>query len=94
MTKAFFKDTLIAQSDWYIEVEGNVYFPPEALNREYLKNNEKTTHCGWKGTANYYDVVVNGTTANAAAWYYPEPLEEALKIKDHVAFGAEIQVEP
>jgi len=91
---ARFKGTVIAQSDETQTVEGNPYFPPDSLKREFFKDSAKTTVCGWKGTANYYDVTVDGETAAAAAWYYAEPKRAAANIAGFVAFWGDIVVEP
>ena len=86
MAKAVWNGRTIAESKDFETVEGNVYFPPEALKREYLKPSDHTSVCGWKGTARYYTLVVHGEENPNAAWYYPEPKPEAANIKDHVAF--------
>jgi uncharacterized protein (DUF427 family) len=73
-------------------VEGNVYFPLAAVNKEYLQPSETHTVCAWKGTASYYDVVVDGKTNRDAAWYYPDPKEEAKQVLGRVAFWRGVQV--
>ncbi len=92
--RAVLDGTVIAQSDDTVVVEGNHYFPADSLNREHLREAQLTTVCPWKGTARYYDVVVDGTTAANGAWYYPEPKEAAAEITGRVAFGRPIVVEP
>jgi uncharacterized protein (DUF427 family) len=84
--KATFRDTVIAESDDTVVVEGNHYFPPEAVRWEYLEPSEYRTACGWKGLASYHHVVVDGERAADAAWYYPDPLDAAARIKDRIAF--------
>jgi len=84
--KAIFNDQVIAESDQTEVVEGNHYFPPESINKEYIKSSDTHTTCPWKGKASYYSLEVDGETANDAAWYYPEPKDAAQQIKDHVAF--------
>ncbi|WP_158047727.1 DUF427 domain-containing protein [Skermanella pratensis] len=93
MAKALWKGAVIAESDSFELVEGNVYFPPSALRRDYFKPSSTTTLCPWKGTAHYHTLVVDGVENRDAAWYYPEPKEAAAAIKDHVAFwrGVEVQ---
>ena len=83
----------LAEGDQCEVVEGNQYFPPDALNRSYLRSSETHSVCPWKGTASYYDVVVDGRTNTDAAWYYPAPKDAAKQIKDHVAFWRGVQVE-
>lgn len=74
-------------------VEGNVYFPPSAVKREFLKPSDTRTTCAWKGTASYYHVVVGGEVNEDAAWYYPEPSAMAAGIKDYIAFWHGVRVE-
>ncbi|HET6373548.1 MAG TPA: DUF427 domain-containing protein [Candidatus Polarisedimenticolia bacterium] len=93
MPKATWEGAVVAQSERCVVVEGNQYFPPDSVRREHLKPSAKTTICHWKGTARYYDVVVDGKLNPAAAWYYPEPKEAASQIKDHIAFWNGVTVE-
>jgi uncharacterized protein (DUF427 family) len=74
-------------------VEGNVYFPLDTVQRTYLQVSDTHTVCPWKGTASYYDVVVNGQTNRDAAWFYPAPKEAAKQIADHVAFWRGVDVQ-
>jgi uncharacterized protein (DUF427 family) len=73
-------------------VEGNVYFPLATVKQEYLQPSDTHTVCGWKGTASYYNVVVDGATNRDAAWYYPEPKDEARQVLGRVAFWRGVQV--
>lgn len=84
--KAILDDTVLAESDETVVVEGNHYFPPDAVNADYLEPSDHRTTCPWKGEASYYDVIVGGERHENAAWYYPDPSDEASEIKDHVAF--------
>jgi cholera toxin transcriptional activator len=93
MVKASWEGAVLAESDNCVVVEGNQYFPPDAVRKEYLKASQHTSECPWKGTAHYYDVVVNGRTNANAAWYYPQPFAAAMKIKDRVAFWKGVTVE-
>ncbi|MGJ3239783.1 MAG: DUF427 domain-containing protein [Anaerolineae bacterium] len=93
MVKAILNGVVLAESDNTVMVEGNHYFPPESVNKDYFSDNSKHTTCPWKGVASYYDVTVNGETKSAAAWYYPEPKDAAKEIKDHVAFYGVVNVE-
>lgn len=92
MARAIWNDTVIAESDDTIVVEGNHYFPPESLVREHFRASEKHTVCPWKGTASYFDVVVDGQTNADAAWTYPDPKDAAAEIKDRVAFWKGVEV--
>ena len=84
---------MIAESNTFEVVEGNIYFPPEAIAQQYLAPSDTTTSCPWKGTAHYHHLVVDGQTNSDAAWFYPEPKEATVNIKDHIAFwrGVEVQ---
>ena len=93
MAKATWNGVVLAESDSYELVEGNVYFPPQSVNREYFKESNTHSTCPWKGEASYYSVVVNGKENKDAAWYYPNPKSAAANIKDHVAFWRGVQVE-
>ena len=93
MAKAIWQNTVLAESDRTIEVEGNQYFPPEAIKHEYFKPTDHHTTCPWKGLASYYDVDVHGKRNANAAWYYPEPKPAAQQIKDYVAFWKGVKVE-
>jgi uncharacterized protein (DUF427 family) len=90
--KAEWKGTIIAQSDQTVVIEGNHYFPPDSVRNEYLQPSSKTTVCPWKGTASFYNVVVDGSENPDAAWYYPTPKDAASEIKDHVAFWRGVDV--
>ncbi len=93
MAKATWEGAVLAESDKTVEVEGNQYFPPDAVKKEYFKASAKHTVCPWKGTASYYDVEVNGKRNQDAAWFYPEPKPAASQIKDYVAFWKGVKVE-
>lgn len=91
--KATWNNTVLAQSDKTIVVEGNHYFPPESVDREHFRESSTHTTCPWKGLASYYDVVISDKVNKDAAWYYPEPKEAAKQIKNHVAFWHGVKVE-
>lgn len=93
MPRAVWKGKVIAETEVFEVVEGNVYFPPESVHRELLQPSGTTTVCGWKGTASYYDVVVDGEVNRDAAWFYPDPKPAAAAIRGHVAFWRGVQVE-
>jgi len=92
MATATFNGQIIAESDETIMVEGNHYFPPASVKREYFSEHDRTSVCGWKGTANYYTVAVHGESAEAAAWYYADPMEKATNILNYVAFYPAVTV--
>lgn len=93
MTKALWNGQEIARSDRCEIVEGNRYFPPDAVRREFLRDSASHTYCGWKGTASYYDVAVGGRINRDAAWYYPDPKPAAANIKGYIAFWRGVTVE-
>lgn len=93
MAKAMWKGEVLAESDRSELVEGNVYFPPESVKRQFLSGSDTHTTCPWKGVASYYNLEAGGETAKDAAWYYPEPKEAASFIKGFVAFGGDVKVE-
>jgi uncharacterized protein (DUF427 family) len=93
MPKATWKGAVLAESDRCVVVEGNQYFPNDSVHFEFLKPSNSHTECHWKGTASYYDVVVNGERNPDAAWFYADPKSEAKEIKDHIAFWKGVRVE-
>jgi uncharacterized protein (DUF427 family) len=92
MPKAVWNDTVLAESDHCQVVEGNTYFPPEAVKAQYLRPSATHTTCPWKGIASYYDVVVNGKENRDAAWYYPQTYEAAKHVQGYIAFWHGVQV--
>ena len=93
MPRAIWNGVVVADSPTTEVVEGNHYFPPGSVKREYFRDSATHTECGWKGTASYYTLDVNGQTNPDAAWYYPEPKPAARKIAGYVAFWKGVQVE-
>lgn len=93
MAKAVWNGRVLAESNNTVIVEGNHYFPKSSINEDYFVTNQNTSVCPWKGTASYYDIVVDGKVNQGAAWYYPTPKSAASNIKDHVAFWRGVRVE-
>ena len=95
MPRASWNGTVIAEApaDAIEMVEGNVYFPVDAVRHEYLQPSDTHTVCPWKGTASYYHVAVNGQVNRDAAWYYPQPKDAAKQIAGRVAFWKGVSVE-
>lgn len=93
MARASWNGAVIAEAPRWETVEGNVYFPPDAVRHEYLRPSPHRTLCPWKGVAHYYDVLVDGQVNPAAAWYYPDPKPAAAGIRDHVGFWKGVKVE-
>jgi uncharacterized protein (DUF427 family) len=92
--KATWNGALLAESDRTIVVEGNHYFPPDAVEREFLQSSDTHTICGLKGEASYLSIAVEGETNPDAAWFYPSPKPAAAEIKDYVAFWRGVKIEP
>ncbi|MEN7341677.1 MAG: DUF427 domain-containing protein [Pseudomonadota bacterium] len=90
--KAVWRDTVIAESDVTVVVEGNHYFPRSSLVDAYFEATDHTTVCPWKGTASYFSVVVDDARNENAAWYYATPKSQAANIAGHVAFWKGVQV--
>ena len=90
--KAIWNGTVVAESDDTVVVEGNHYFPADAVTEGVLKPSDTTTVCPWKGTASYHTVVVDGQENRDAAWYYPEPKDAAKEIKGRIAFWKGVTV--
>ncbi|MCU0699657.1 MAG: DUF427 domain-containing protein [Myxococcaceae bacterium] len=86
MKRAEWNGVVLAESDDIVMVEGNAYFPPQALKKEHFRDSATHTVCGWKGTASYYDVVVGDAVNRDAAWYYPQTKPEAKHVEGRVAF--------
>ena len=90
--KAIWKGQLIAESDDTIVIEGNHYFPPNDIKKEFFIDSEAHTTCPWKGLASYYTIKVNGDENPDAAWYYPEASDLAKEIEDYVAFWKGVEI--
>lgn len=90
--KAIWNNTVLAESDETIVIEGNHYFPPESIKREFFKASDTHSTCPWKGVASYYTLEVDGQRNEDAAWYYPETSDLARKIKNYIAFWKGVEV--
>lgn len=90
--KAIWNNTVLAESNDTVVVEGNHYFPADSLRREHFRATDHHSVCPWKGTASYYDIVVGDAVNPNAAWYYPTPKEAASEITDRVAFWRGVEV--
>ena len=90
--KAIWNDTVLAESSDTEVVEGNHYFPPESIDKDFFEASDRTSVCPWKGTASYFSIVVDGDRNENAAWTYPNPKDAASEIKDHVAFWNGVEV--
>jgi len=88
----YIKDVILAESEDFEIVEGNYYFPPASVKKEFLHDSITQSTCPWKGQANYYDIVINGDVNKDAAWYYPNPKPAANKIQNYIAFWKGVEV--
>lgn len=93
MPKAIWNGSVLAESDKCVVVEGNQYFPPDAINKQYFKDSNTHTTCPWKGTASYYSIEVDGQVNKDAAWYYPTAKDAAKNIEGYIAFWKGVKVE-
>lgn len=93
MPKAVWNGVVLAESDQCEVVEGNQYFPPDAIKSDYFKASDTHTTCPWKGVASYYSLEVDGQVNQDAAWYYPDPKDAAKNIKGYIAFWKGVQVQ-
>lgn len=94
MTKrAVWNEKVLAESDKRVVVEGNHYFPADAIKKEFFQPSSTHTTCGWKGEASYYTISVDGKENKDAAWYYPTPKDAANNIKGYIAFWKGVKVE-
>jgi uncharacterized protein (DUF427 family) len=90
--KAYWNNTLLAESDETIVIEGNHYFPPHAVKMEYFTESSKSSACPWKGVASYFNINAEGQINQDAAWYYPSPKDAAAQIKNYIAFWKGVEV--
>jgi len=93
MARALWNGVVVAESDQTVVVEGNHYFPPDSINKQYFRPSDHHTICSWKGTAKYYTIEANGQVNPNAAWYYPEPAPAAHQIAGYIAFWHGVKVE-
>lgn len=93
MARAIWNGRVIAESNDTEEVEGNVYFPEASLKREYFIPSTTTSLCPRKGQARYMSLLIDGQDNLDAAWYYPDPMPIARKIKGYVAFWRGVEIE-
>ncbi|KGK99340.1 hypothetical protein LI82_04850 [Methanococcoides methylutens] len=94
MAVAKWNGVVLAESDAVKEIEGNLYFPPDSVNMEYLKETDTHSTCPWKGLATYFDIAVNGEINTDAAWHYPDPKPAAKEIAGYIAFWKGVEVTP
>jgi uncharacterized protein (DUF427 family) len=91
--------TVLAQADEadVLHIEGNVYFPPSSVNREYLVESPTPYTCPWKGECQYFSVKDGDDLLQDRAWSYPHPYPTAFDrvgkdFSNYVAFWKEVRV--
>jgi len=89
---AIWKQTIIAESEATILIEGNHYFPADSAKQEFLVASDTRTTCPWKGVASYYHVEVSGDRNRDAAWYYPRTKPAADMIEGYIAFWRGVEI--
>lgn len=92
MTKAIWNGVTLAESNATVMVDNNHYFPADSIDKQYFKDSNTHTTCGWKGVASYYSIDVNGEVNSDAAWYYPAAKDAAKNIEGYVAFWKGVKV--
>ena len=93
MTKAIWNSVVLAESDSIQKIENNIYFPPDSINKEFLKESTTKTVCHWKGIANYFNIEVEGKINKDAAWSYLSTKDKAKNIEGHIAFWKGVKIE-
>ena len=93
MPKAIWNGVVLAESNKCEVVEGNQYFPPDSINKQYFQESSTHTSCPWKGQASYYTIEVDGQQNKDAAWYYPTAKDKAKNIEGYIAFWKGVKVE-
>jgi uncharacterized protein (DUF427 family) len=63
-----------------------VYFPREDAEMALFTRTERTTHCPYKGEANYYSLMMDGRLAENAVWTYENPYPAMEQIRGRLAF--------
>ena len=94
MARAVWADTVVAESDDVVVVDGFTYFPKQQVNWQLLEASDHRSVCPWKGEARYYSIKVTGTTNIDAAWEYPEPKPAASMVCDRIGFWRGVRIEP
>jgi len=92
--KAIWKNNVIAESKKTVVIEGNHYFPPDSINRQYFEESDTRSTCPWKGEAHYYHLIADGKKSTDTAWSYPEPKEAAKEIANFFAFWKDVEIVP
>lgn len=97
--KAVWNDVVIADvpKEDLIYIEGNWYFPPESVKKEYLRTSDTPYFCPWKGECQYFDVGTGDTWSRDNAFSYPNPKQSAIEtvkkdFSNYVAFWQNVKV--
>jgi uncharacterized protein (DUF427 family) len=65
------------------------YLPAEDVRMDLLESSPTTSTCAYKGVARYLSTRDGSAGGRDVAWVYPDPLDDALRVRDHVCFWAE-----
>ncbi len=98
--KALWNNKTIAEAEKedLIYIEGNWYFPPKSVNKDFLRKSDTPYICPWKGVCQYFDVGEGDNWSQDNAWSYPSPKSSAIQVvkkdfSNYVAFWHDIKVE-
>jgi uncharacterized protein (DUF427 family) len=97
--KARLGDVVVADAadEDLVRIEGNWYFPPASIVEGALTESPTPYTCPWKGAAQYFNVVADGTEHADLAWSYPTPYPSAFErvgkdFSGYVAFAPGVEV--
>lgn len=92
--RVLFEGHEIADSDDVLVLEERghdpvFYFPQDDVQMTALRRTDHHTRCPLKGTASYYTIYRDAKVIDNAAWSYEDPFDDAVLIKDRIAFYPE-----
>ena len=91
--KAVLQGKVIAQSDDIVEAAGYQYFPSAAVRTEWLQKAPKTeSDLECPHGVQFYDVVIDGTRHERAAWSYEAPRPSMKQVADRFSFWEDVEV--
>lgn len=87
-------ETVVADSEEVIEVDGYCYFPEQAVVHSTLEASDFSSFCPHKGRAAYFHVAAGGRRALNAAFQYSDAIASNLGIRGRIAFYADVVPRP
>ncbi|HUP18721.1 MAG TPA: DUF427 domain-containing protein [Gemmatimonadota bacterium] len=93
MTRAWWKHTLIAESDRALVANGRYWFPRQDVRFHYLRESHTRSESPDLGPARYWHVIVDGELRADAAVSHPDPSPERAAIRGRVAFQHGVEIE-